>query len=117
MACQYHQALISESKSADCMPALLANYTGSYCCSAATLHNAGMLIPSCWNCPTDLPRVGLSGSFGLFTKGPGDCVGTTLPPLVPGACSAGPPGAPFAMFGSLPYTTSEIQSPTVNPLW
>ena len=61
-----------------------------------------MSIPSCWKWPTDRANVGLSGSFGLFRNGPGDWVGTTLPAWLPGSCSAGPPGAPFAMFGSLP---------------
>src|SRR5688572_2630715 len=76
-----------------------------------------MLTPSWFHWPAERPRVGLSGSVGLLTNGPGDWVGTTLPPLVPGVCSAGPPGAPLAMFGSLPYRMSDMQFPTVGPLW
>ena len=68
------------------------------------------------NCPTDRPRTGLSGSAGLFTHGPGDCVGTIVPPFVPGSCSAGPPGGFVVEFGSLPYTMSEMQLPTEGPL-
>src|SRR5688572_31052803 len=75
-----------------------------------------MLTPSWFHWPAERPRVGLSGSVGLLTNGPGDWVGTTLPPLVPGVCSAGPPGEPSRMLGSLPYNMSDMQLPTVGPL-